>query len=615
MIVCINPDCKEPENPDNLMSCQSCGSDILIEGRYQAIQLLGEGGFAKVYEVRDPKGEAKVIKILTKTDSKAIELFQQEAEVLGRLNHPGIPEVEESFCFYPHGTQTPLHCLVMKKVPGQTLKDWLEKRNCRPIGEKHALQWLAQLAEILAEIHHQQLFHRDIKPSNIMLTPSSQLVLIDFGTVREMSQTYEEKHNNAEITVIASRGYTPLEQVTGQAVPQSDFFALGRTFVYLLTGKQPTDFHDPYKHDLYTDELETWRDAASDISPQLADFADRLMARPVQDRPPTAEAILQEVAELEDILYPSNSSTLTMRSSAPMRAVSKIPETLGDVVSWHAGSVTSVAINTDNQTLISGSGDRSVKVWNLSTGQLLHTLLGHQSSVTSVAISLDGKLLASGSYDKTIRLWKPKTGQLHLQLSAGAQITSVLIDPSNQAVIAGCSDNQIRVWSLTDGKALKNWGDHSSSVTSMAISTDGKIVVTGSSDTTIVVGKIRRLEKHSNTVSALAISPDGKKLVSGSQKENSGEVAVWDLHGGKIIHLLEGHKGAISSLVISPDGQTLFSSSQTDTEIKVWDLDTGREVDSFSAGIKGIRTLAISPDGKKLVSGGDDFAIKVWQIG
>jgi predicted Ser/Thr protein kinase len=303
MNLCINPHCQKPQNLDNILFCQNCGSELLLEGRYRTIHPLGKGGFGKTFEVQDRNGTPKVLKILTNNQPKAVELFRQEAEVLSRLHHPGIPRVEpdDRFIFLPRNSQEALHCLVMEKIEGEDLERWMNQRGNRPISQQVALDWLTQIVEILDRVHQQDIFHRDIKPPNIMLRASGHLALIDFGAVREVSSTYMQKWANHQVTGILSVGYTPPEQMQGQAVPQSDFFALGRTFVYLLTGKQP---NDPTMYDPHNDEVR-WRSHAPQVSLQLADFIDRLMARSANQRPNNARAILQQLAQLEQALYPS----------------------------------------------------------------------------------------------------------------------------------------------------------------------------------------------------------------------------------------------------------------------------------------------------------------------
>ncbi len=300
MSLCINLSCLNPENPDSLLFCQACSTELLLAGRYRVTRLLSnKGGFGKTYEVTH-NGTAKVLKVLINNDPKVVELFEQEAQVLQTLNHPGIPKGEGYFTCFLKNSETVLHCLVMQKIEGLDLDEYLQQRGNRPIDQKLALEWLVQLTEILHEVHRQQFFHRDIKPSNIILKTDGQLVLIDFGTVREVTATYRMKQSAGQVTSIASAGFTPPEQLNYQAVPQSDFYALGRTFVYLLTGKSPTD---PSIYDPLNDELH-WRDGAPNISPQLADFIDKLMMRSANQRPANTGEILQRLAELDQIINP-----------------------------------------------------------------------------------------------------------------------------------------------------------------------------------------------------------------------------------------------------------------------------------------------------------------------
>lgn len=299
MSYCINPHCPKPADPANATNriCRNCGSDILLRGRYRVIKKLGSGGFGQTFEV-DDSGTAKVVKVLTENNSKAIELFQQEARVLGQLNSTGIPKVDSDayFTVLPKNSSVPLHCLVMEKIEGVDLEKWMESNNYQPISQAQAFNWLKQIVEILDLVHAHQYFHRDIKPQNIMLRPSGELVLIDFGAVREVTTTILGGNSH---TRIISQGYSPPEQQNGYSVQQSDFFALGRTFIFLLTGKEPQDkaIYDPLTNELH------WRQYAVDISPSLADLIDHLMAITASQRPQNTQLILHRLHKLEEQLH------------------------------------------------------------------------------------------------------------------------------------------------------------------------------------------------------------------------------------------------------------------------------------------------------------------------
>jgi formylglycine-generating enzyme required for sulfatase activity len=302
MSLCINSNCPKPQNPDNILFCQACGSEVLLQQRYRVQCQLGRGGFGVTYEINEVRtNQAKVLKVLINNDPKAVELFKQEADVLSQLHHSGIPNVELDayFEYYPYNSQNPIHCLVMEKVVGEDLEKYMQKRGLRPINQTTAIEWLKDLIIILEQVHNKDFFHRDIKPSNIMLrSENAELVLIDFGTVRKVTSTVFKQQGG--VTGIISAGYTPSEQINHNAVPQSDFFALGRTFVYLLTGKEPLD---PIMYDSYNERL-NWRNHAPQISSMLADLLDDMMQRLYKDRPQNTQVILQRIAAIEKALKP-----------------------------------------------------------------------------------------------------------------------------------------------------------------------------------------------------------------------------------------------------------------------------------------------------------------------
>ncbi|WP_013322724.1 protein kinase domain-containing protein [Gloeothece verrucosa] len=299
MSLCINPGCSKPENPDPCKFCQACGSELVLLGRYRVTRLLSnKGGFGYTYEVMD-HDTSKVLKVLINDHPHALELFEQEAEVLCTLSHPGIPKGEGHFKYFIRNNPTPLHCLLMEKIEGIDLEDYQRKHDFHPINQELALEWLSQIASILHEVHRRHFFHRDIKPSNIILKPDGQLSLIDFGAARQVTGTIISGGQNTGIYTV---GYAPPEQERGYAVPQSDFYALGRTFVYLLTGKEP---NDAAIYDYHNNEL-NWRKLAPNINKKLADFIDELMANKVIERPTDTSVILQKINRLkQDLLQPS----------------------------------------------------------------------------------------------------------------------------------------------------------------------------------------------------------------------------------------------------------------------------------------------------------------------
>nr|WP_256091365.1 serine/threonine-protein kinase [Nostoc sp. KVJ20] len=246
----------------------------------------------------------RVIKIIRWSSPKLLRFVEREALALELIHHPNIPQTygeEDFFAYSLENSPFKFQCLLMDKIEGEDLEKWISSHP--PISQSVALDWLRQLVEILDVVHHTEFFHRDIKPANIILQPDGQLALIDFGTVRRINDTYLAKVSvsggtdttigHYEVTSVISHFYTPLEQMHGRAVPQSDFYALGRTIVRLVTGVRLMDLPvDRNTHRLI------WRNKAPQIDKPLADLIDNLIAFNPVHRPQTTGMILEQLKRI-----------------------------------------------------------------------------------------------------------------------------------------------------------------------------------------------------------------------------------------------------------------------------------------------------------------------------
>lgn len=295
---CVNPNCPRPSpQPWGNKFCHSCGTLLKLQNRYIPLNRLDSGGFATIYTVWDLETQTeRVLKVLVESSPKAGELFEQEAAVLMSLRHPGVPLVEPGSYFQidlvvPQKQRLP--CLVMEKIHGQTLQDIVDQypQGCP---EALVLNWLSQSLEILSELHRRHILHRDIKPSNLMVRQASgQLVTIDFGGAKHIGLIRQRQAGSS--TRLVSPGYSPPEQVVGTAVsPATDFYALGRTMIHLLTGKYPGDLEDPVTSILQ------WRHYAQ-VSPGVADVLDEMVQGDMHLRPTTAAQIQRRLAAVSTI--------------------------------------------------------------------------------------------------------------------------------------------------------------------------------------------------------------------------------------------------------------------------------------------------------------------------
>ncbi len=301
----------------------------------------------------------------------------------------------------------------------------------------------------------------------------------------------------------------------------------------------------------------------------------------------------------------------------------------------HTDYVNSVAFSPDGQTLASGSKDRSIRLWDISTGKLLHTLtLDIRAAVESVAFSPDGKKLASAEYGR-LHLWDVSTANLlHTFIdlkSSGSDIiplahASVAFSPDGQTLASMMGgDNYMRVWDVETGTLLHEFTGDTESV---AFSPNGKMLASPSGESirlwNVENGEhLQTLTGHNGFVFRVAFSPDGQMLASGyfaRGNDDGGPIILWDVQTGKPLHTLIGHTYYITSVAFSPDGQTLASGSGDGT-LRFWDVTTGTLLHTSTEHIFNIHQVALSPDGQMLASAsghpdrGSKPAIHLWDVG
>lgn len=287
------------------------------------------------------------------------------------------------------------------------------------------------------------------------------------------------------------------------------------------------------------------------------------------------------------------------------------------VLNGHSAGIWCVSITPDGQTAISGSLDRTLKVWDLVTGMCRTTLAGHIANVLTVTITPDGQTVVTGSEDMTLKVWDLVTGMCRANLEGHTHyVRCVAVTPDGQTAISGSWDKTLKVWDLATGKCRATLKGHAEEVQGVAITPDGQTVISCSADKTVKVwdlatGKCRAtLKGHASDVLGVAITPDGKVVVSGSWDKT---LKVWNLATGKCQSTLEGHEDGLYGVAIAPDGQTVISGS-ADKTLKAWDLATGKCRATLKGHASVVLGLAITPDSKTVISGSLDTTIRVWSL-
>jgi len=189
---------------------------------------------------------------------------------------------------------------------------------------------------------------------------------------------------------------------------------------------------------------------------------------------------------------PNNASISETRIGFDRLSLSRIQTTIGRCIqslSGHLGTVRAVAFSSDGQIFASGSVDKTIKIWNPDTGELLHTYYGHSGGVNCVAFSPGGQTLASGSFDKTIKIWNLESEELLNTLTSSRLdvVHSLAFSPNGSMLVSRDNDKRIKIWSLRSGKVFRNLEGHSGWVSSIAINPDGKTLSSGSADRTVKI--------------------------------------------------------------------------------------------------------------------------------
>jgi WD40 repeat protein/archaellum biogenesis ATPase FlaH len=286
----------------------------------------------------------------------------------------------------------------------------------------------------------------------------------------------------------------------------------------------------------------------------------------------------------------------------------------------HTALIKAIAITADNKKIISASYDKTIRIWDLRTGECLQILEGHRDEVSAVVIVPDRvpdrDKVISTSYDKTIRIWNIASGDcLHIFQKFDTWVTALAITTDNQQIVCVFADGTLQIWDIVNCVCINTWNTQLSEVNSIQIIPNTNLIIMAINDSVLVVmdletgNHLYNLEGHNGFIKDFVVTTDSSKVISVSFDKT---IRIWDLNNPQYSRILGRHEAVISKLFLFP-GNDIVVSYGDDKKMKFWDLQFKHLLKSFKSNVD-IFCFACIPARNKLVSGSWNGDINIWEL-
>ncbi len=398
------------------------------------------------------------------------------------------------------------------------------------------------------------------------------------------------------------------EVIAGQPSHSSDIYSIGSIAVYLLTGIRPFQLFDAANHCwVWQDYWHPNRQTSRINHPKLAAILDRAIALDPDLRFNSATAMLDALSDCAPL------------ATAPPNWYCQ------HTLTGHQGlfaAINTIAISPQLLMVATGSEDTTIRLWNIDTGGKIGTLTGHHKSVESIVFHpQQSELLFSGDRAGKIKLWQVTslTELISIDTQQG-KINCLAISPDGKIMVSGGSNKTIKIWSL--GLTNEVPIDYLATLTGHQLAVNGiafnpcqdevGFASVGSDCRLLLWGMERKtplatLCAHTQAVKTLAFSPDGKLLATAG---NDGFIMIWDVNRRILTHSISAHRWTISAMAFLTDENILVSASW-DGNLKFWQVSSGREIDCLSTHLAEVLAIALW-DRQWIVTSSRDSTAKIW---